>query len=172
MSRQVKIVLPDPAAAQLEELAAAAGEPLATLARRFVREGITAAASDGAVDTHGPLPPQARGTSGRPPWLEPYGGSRAWRAETWGAIVALHGRYPRQLQHLKHGWWTDHSQTETLSALAAWRAEIDDTGQDPREELAFHAQLADYSHALLQEGGGITTAWKPGAPPDEWTDAT
>jgi hypothetical protein len=32
--------------------------------------------------------------------------------------------------------WTDESHTETLCALAIWRAEIDDTGQDPREELA------------------------------------
>jgi hypothetical protein len=87
----------------------------------------------------------------------------------WGAIVALHGRYPRQLGTLKDEWWTDASHTETLCALAVWRAEIDDTGQDPREELSFQAQLLDYSQVLGQEGGGVTKAWKPGAPPDEWT---
>jgi hypothetical protein len=89
----------------------------------------------------------------------------------WGAIVALHGRYPRQLGALKDEWWTDESHTETLCALAVWRAEIDDTAQDPREALAFHAQLADYAHALRQEGGGVTKAWKPGAPPAGWVDS-
>jgi hypothetical protein len=39
---------------------------------------------------------------------------------------------------------------------------------DPGEQIAFHTQLADYSHKLRQEGTGITTAWKPGAPPDDW----
>ena len=86
----------------------------------------------------------------------------------WGQVVALHGRYPRHLAGLMDDWWTDHSHTETLCALAIWRAEIDDTGQDPREELAFQNQLADYSHALRQQGGGVTKAWKPGAPPEEW----
>jgi hypothetical protein len=86
----------------------------------------------------------------------------------WGAIVALHGRYPRQLGTLKDEWWTDEAHTETLCALAIWRAEIDDSGQDPREELAFQAQIADYSNTLRQEGGGVTKAWKPGAPAEEW----
>jgi hypothetical protein len=36
----------------------------------------------------------------------------------WGQVVVLHGRYPRQLQDVKNGWWTDDSQTETLCALA------------------------------------------------------
>jgi hypothetical protein len=82
--------------------------------------------------------------------------------------VALHGRYPHHLETLKDKWWTDDSQTETLCALAMWRAEIDDTGQDPREELAFQNQLADYAQVLRQQGGGVTKAWKPGAPPPEW----
>ncbi len=66
--------------------------------------------------------------SGRPRWLEPYGGDPAWRTEMCGQVVALHRRYPRQLQGVKTGWWTDDSQTETLCALAVWRAEIDDAG--------------------------------------------
>jgi hypothetical protein len=89
--------------------------------------------------------------------------------QTWGAIVALHGRYPAQLATLKDLWWTDDSTTETLSALAAWRAELDDGGQDPREELAFQAQLTDYSQLLRQKSGGVTKTWKPGAPPPQWT---
>jgi hypothetical protein len=39
--------------------------------------------------------------------------------------------------------WTDEFTTETLCALATWRAELDDTGQDPRDELAFKNQLTD-----------------------------
>jgi len=91
-----------------------------------------------------------------------------WRQQMWGQVVALHGRYPLQLQALKDEWWTDESQTETLCALALWRAELDDTGQDPREELAFQNQLVDYTQLLRQQGGGVTKAWKPGAPPAEW----
>ena len=112
----------------------------------------------------------ARGDE-RAPWLEPYGGDGEWRRQMWGAIVALHGRYPRPLANLKDGWWTDEATTETLCALAVWRAELDDAGQDPREELAFQNQLADYSQLLRQEGGGVTKAWKPGAPPPEWAPA-
>ncbi len=100
--------------------------------------------------------------------LEPYGGNPDWRQEMWGAIVALHGRYPRALANLKDEWWTDDAHTETLCALAVWRTEIDDAGADPREELAFQTQLSDYAHALRQEGRGVTKAWSPGAPPGEW----
>jgi hypothetical protein len=45
---------------------------------------------------------------------------------------------------------------------------IDDACRDPREELAFQASLADYSHILRQEGGSVTDGWIPGAPPDGW----
>jgi hypothetical protein len=85
-----------------------------------------------------------------------------------GAIVALHGRYPEQLETLKDKWWSSESTTETLCALAVWRAELDDGCQDPREELAFQTQLADYSQLLRQQGGGVTKTWKPGAAPPEW----
>ena len=87
----------------------------------------------------------------------------------WTQIVAqLHGRYPRQLAHLKHGWWENESHTETLCALACWRAQLDEEGEDPREELAFQAQLADYAQILRAEGGGVSKAWQPSAPPKDW----
>ena len=169
MSRRLQIVLPDPLAAQLQELAAGAGEPLATLARQIVRNEVALAAKSGNVRAPRPVRTVVGKTAGRPRWLEPYGGDPAWRQDMWGAIVALHGRYPRHLQDLKNGWWTDEAQTETLCALAVWRAEIDDTGQDPREELAFHHQLAGYARTLRAQGGSITEAWTPGAPPEQWT---
>ena len=112
--------------------------------------------------------PEGRHAARRPAWLEPYGASRAWRAETWGSIVALHGRYRRALGALKDGWWNDPAQLETLCALASWRAQLDTAGQDPREELTFHDRLADYAQTLKAEAGGIAATWAPGAPPAEW----
>jgi hypothetical protein len=167
MSKRLQIMLPDPLATQLRELAAGAGEPLATVAGQMVRDGVALAAKSGRVRARRPARTVAGKAGGRPRWLQPYGGDPAWRQEMWGAIVALHGRYPRQLENLKDGWWTDDSQTETLRALAVWRAEIDDAGQDPREELAFQHQLDHYAHALRQQGGSITKTWTPGAPPEE-----
>jgi hypothetical protein len=86
----------------------------------------------------------------------------------WGAIVELHGRYPRQLEALKEGWWLDEAHSETLCALAVWRAEIDDAGDDPREELSFQSHLVHYSATLRAQGGGVDAMWVPGAPPREW----
>jgi len=169
MSQRLQIVLPDPVATQLHELAAAAGERTSTLAGLMVRTGVAAAATDGKVRPLRAPPPLVEGKGRlRAPWLEPYGGDPGWRSQMWGEIVALHGRYPRHLATLKDEWWTDESQTETLCALAVWRAELDDSGTDPREELTFQTHLTDYALLLRQEGGGVTKAWKPGAPPDTW----
>jgi hypothetical protein len=68
----------------------------------------------------------------------------------------------------KDKWWTDDSTLETLAALATWRQELDETHQDPRNELAFQTQLNDYAQQLRHQGGGVTKAWKPGALPPEW----
>ena len=170
MSHKYKLTLPGPLAEQLEELAAAAELAPSTLAGQFVASEVTRAATEGKVR---PLRPHRVSTGvaksgARARWLEPYGGDTAWRAEMWGQIVALHGRYPRILAYLKDEWWNEEAHIETLCALAVWRSELDDGGVDPREELAFHTQLTDYAQALRQEGGGVTKAWKPGAPPEEW----
>jgi len=169
MSKKIQVVLPDPIAIQLQELANAADEPQSTLAALILRHGVAQAAKDGMVR---PLRQAAItvGANGeRAHWLEPYGGDADWRQGMWGAIVALHGRYPKALANLKEDWWASEAHTEILCALATWRAELDDTGVDPRDELAFHTQLADYSNTLRAEGGGITTTWAPGPPPDEWS---
>jgi hypothetical protein len=172
MSHRLQVVLPDPVATQLHELAIGAGEAPSTLAGQLVRKGIAEAAGDGKVRPLRPAPVLLRHKGvERARWLEPYGGDGVWKHEMWGAIVALHGRYPRHLEALKEEWWTDEAHTEILCALAAWRAEIDDAGEDPREELAFQAQLADYAQVLRQQGGGVTKAWKPGAPPSEWASS-
>ena len=153
MSQRIQIVLPDPVALQLRELAAGADTPPSTLAAQIVRSGVALAAKDGKVRPLRSAPVLVGGNGGeRAPWLEPYGGDSEWRQQMWGAVVALHGRYPTQLEALKDKWWKDDSQTETLCALAVWRAELDDAGQDPRDELAFQNQLADYSQVLAPAG--------------------
>lgn len=168
MSKRVQVVLADPVAAQLHELADAAGEPVATLAARIVRDGVAHAGASPKRRLARPSPPASGTPAVRPAWLEPYGGDPAWWREMWGAIVALHGRYPRHLEYLKDGWWEDEATAETLCAVAVWRAEIDEHGRDPREELAFHHQLADIAHTLRQQGGGVDKTWGPGAPPERW----
>jgi hypothetical protein len=170
LSRRFQIVLSDPVASQLEELAAGTGEPPSTVAGHFVRGGVAEAAKAGTVRHLRVVPATAAASPrpDRPPWFEPYGGDPDWRRRMWGAIVALHARYPRLLEAIKDGWWTDESHTETLCALAVWRQEIDDAGESPREELAFQRELADYSHTLRQQGGGVARVWKPGAPPTDW----
>ena len=57
--------------------------------------------------------------------------------------MALHGRYPKALEHLKEGWWEDAAHVETLCALVVWRDWIDQAADDPRHELAFQTQLGD-----------------------------
>jgi hypothetical protein len=174
MSRRVQLVLPEPVATQLHELAAGAQEPPATIAAQMLRGAVAEAAAAGRVR---PLrlaePRQVPAASPRPAarsrWLEPYGGDRHWSEEMWTAIVELHGRYPRHLEGLQHGWWLDESHTETLCALAVWRAEIDDADNDPREELAFQSHLAHYAQLLRAQGGGVEAAWVPGALPAEWS---
>jgi hypothetical protein len=84
-------------------------------------------------------------------------------------LVGLRTRYPEVLSALREGWWQNPSHLETLSALAVWRQSIDDGGRDPREELSFQIQLANYGKLLQQQSGGILDRWKPGAPPVEWS---
>ncbi|HEX4466961.1 MAG TPA: hypothetical protein VH025_07225 [Solirubrobacteraceae bacterium] len=149
--------MPAPVAEQLEALAAAADQPPTTLAGQFVRAEVARAAADGQVRPfHESLPRIRAGIAGggRACWLEPYGGDADWRAEMWGQIVALHGRYLKALSWLQEGWWTDAELLEPLCALATWRAEIDDTGVDAREELSFTYQLREFSQDLRKAGGG------------------
>ncbi|MGH2903676.1 MAG: hypothetical protein ACRDK7_08855 [Solirubrobacteraceae bacterium] len=101
MSRRLKITLPEAIAAQLDELAANTGEPAARLAGQMVRDGIAEAAASGQVRARRARPapavlqaPEDDTSDQRAPWLEPYGGDPQWRKWMWGAIVALHGRYP------------------------------------------------------------------------------
>jgi hypothetical protein len=164
------VVLPDPIATQLFALACAVGDPPSTLAGQMVRSGVASAARAGTFSAiRAPPRTTAKAQEQRAPWLAPYGGDHRWSRDMWGAIVALHGRYPGHLEALKDGWWMDEAHAETLCALVLWRAAIDDDGEDPREELAFQAQLGNYAQTLRQQGGGVAKAWTPGAPPPDWS---
>ena len=72
MSNRIKITLPEQIAEQLEELAAAEGEPVARVTARLVRERLSR-------PTVGDPRVLSIESPARPPWLEPYGGSREWR---------------------------------------------------------------------------------------------
>jgi hypothetical protein len=170
MSRKYQITVPGPVAEQLELLAATTEQPPTTLAGQFVRSEVARAAADGRVRPLREPPASTRAvrSGGGARWLEPDGGAPDWRAGMWGQIVALHRRYPKALARLQQGWWTDAELSEPLCALAVWRAEIDNGGVDPREELAFNLQLRELSHVLRQAGGGVTKTWEPGARPDDW----
>jgi hypothetical protein len=170
MTQRLKITLSDTAIAELKRRAERAGEPVARIAAQMVSQlaehnsdADRAAASAPAVVKDDDLDVDRHA-----PWIEPVMGDPARRRRMWGSIVALHGRYPQALAHLKEGWWKNSSHVETLCALVVWRDWIDVAADDPRFELAFQAQLADYGHALHQAGGSLTSAWMPGAPPDEW----
>jgi hypothetical protein len=156
-------------------LAGRAGEPPAKVAAHMIRQAVADAEADGSAGRqrthddarHNDAQPPER--NGRPPWLEPYGGSQEWRGLMWGAIVGLHTRYPEALAPLKEGWWSNATHLETLSALAVWRQWIDDAGDDPREELALQVQLSNCGRSLQQAGGSLKRAWQPGAPSVEWS---
>ena len=168
MSQRRQIVLPDPVDQQLHELAAAADTPPSTLAAQMVQAGVAQAAKDGKVRPLRPTPcSSAREAASARPGLSP----TAATASGAGRCGARSSRCTAATPNSSHaqGQMVDSdATTETLCALAAWRAELDDAGQDPREELAFQTQLADYSQVLRQQGGGVTKAWKPGATPPEW----
>jgi hypothetical protein len=167
LSRRIQIVLPDPSAELLRNRAAEEGVAHSTLAAQLVRERLHSGSPTST--RRAPHGTALSEKNRRPDWLEPYGSSGTWRAETWGTIVALHARYPKALGSLRDGWWENPSHLEMLCALAAWRAQIDSCGHDPREELAFHSHLDDYAQQLRSESGGAMSAWGPGAPPAGWS---
>jgi hypothetical protein len=174
-TRRLKITLPEAVALRLDKLARSAGEPPAKIAADMVRQAIAEAEASGPTQepraqasSERDGAPNAARENRRPPWLEPYGGSREWRGLMWAAIVGLATRYPDALSSLKDGWWQDAIHLETLSALAVWRQSIDDKGGDPREEIAFHIQLNRYGASLREIGVPLGPRWKPGAPPADW----
>lgn len=175
MSRRLQLMLPEPSSAKLDELARQADLHPARMATQLLAGAIARAArtSNGAAACEPVLLSNARPSSSdseRPLWLEPYGGDRHWRARMWASICVLRERFPRSLDVLQEGWWEDEAHLITLSAFAVWREQLDEGGADPREEIVFQTALADYAAALRRQGGGVSGAWEPGAPPSGWCD--
>lgn len=165
MSHKYLIVLRGPAADQLDQLAAATGEPPTTLAAQLVCHGLTQAAGHGKIQATR-QPPIPTGTSAGRAWLQPPGGDEDWQGRMWGSIAAMHARYPKQLRYLQDRWWEDEAETEKLCALTVWRHELDENGSDPRDELAFQTQLKDYARELHEEHRGLADTWNPDNAPD------
>lgn len=172
MSQRLKITLSDAVMAELRDAATRDGVPIARIAaERLSQTAPTDRSND--TDSVSSLPTLIDDDlidDRHAPWIEPVMGDPGWRRRMWGSIAALYGRYPRQLAYLRNGWWKDSSHVEALCALVVWRDWIDLAAEDPRHELAFQAQLTDFSHQLRHEGGSVTTAWKPGAAPPEWLE--
>jgi hypothetical protein len=167
--KRLMIRLPDPAHATLEQRALAAGEPLASTAagllRTVLEDGEVARTRRARLRTRPASSPRAAGTGA--PWITS-DDDPDWHKNTWGAIVALHRRYPRALAKLEHDWWEHPERVEMLAALAVWRANIDASAEDPREELAFHNALQQLAR-LLDQSPGIGRPFKPNTTmPAEW----
>jgi len=69
---------------------------------------------------------------------------------------------------LAEDWWEDEAKVETLCALATWRRRIDESGEDPREELDFHRDLALCRENLGPDGGIGSHGWGRGRPTAKW----
>jgi hypothetical protein len=119
MSRKYQVTAPGPVAEQLEHLAAASEQPPTTVAGQFVRSEVVRAAADGTMRPLRQLPPTtgAVTTGARARWLEPYRGDPDWRADMWGQIVALHGRYPKALAWLQENGGPTRSYSRRCARL-------------------------------------------------------
>ena len=163
MSNRIKITLPEQIAEQLDELAAAEGEPVARVTARMVRERLFPAHQRRPACAVDREPRAAAVKAGRMA-----AAARVAPADVGRDRRPVWPRIPTSCSGLQQGWWNDTSQVETLCALVVWRDSLDDAGGDPREELDFQLNVAEFGRRLSQQGGGVTKAWTPGAPPDEW----
>jgi hypothetical protein len=171
MSR-IQISLSTPTLDQLRAIANSTGEPVARAAARMLMAGL----AGGGSPARARIQPPSTDVDGaadeprRPSWLEPLDEEerRLWLRQTWGDVLALYNRYQGAFENLPEAWWRKSNLLETVCALAAWRLEIDWGGRDPREELAFQFQLADFRETLHRLPGGVASKFRPGAPHDDW----
>ena len=130
----------------LRALAERRGEPPSTTAARLVRACL---AEPGAILDAPPARrrgPAAEDEDKRvPPWLP--------ASRRAGAIEALRDRYPYELRGLPEDLSADRLVAERVAALSAWRDELDTgRGRDPRDELAFTAELTSFARWLEERG--------------------
>ena len=130
----------------LRALAERRSEPPSTTAARLVRACLAEA---GAILD---APPVRR----RGPAVEDDGERTApWlpTSRRADAIEALRDRYPYELRGLPEDLGADRLVAERVAALSVWRDELD-TGRrgDPRDELAFAAELTSLARWLEERG--------------------
>jgi hypothetical protein len=132
---RVNITLDEHTRAELGRRAQAAGEPVAQMAVRFVRDGLLSSQVQNAAEPPaGPVeaqPPTGTASEGLPVWLEPPEKQGLWRRKLWASVCALAERYPDLFARLVADWWSDRALVEILGALAAWRSRLD-AGRAPR----------------------------------------
>ena len=170
MSYRLQVTVPDDLADELERRAEAGGQPASRVAAQLLVLAVNGGTDHRRKTTAPEERDEGRHVVHRPPaWLLPPNrhDRGPWRRELWTAVLALHHRYQDALSNLPTDWWRDPALTEVLGALATWRSVIDVHGSDPREELAFHAQLIAFGQLLDQRpGGGGMFGNSP--PPAEW----
>ena len=172
MSR-VNITLDEHTRAELARRAQAAGEPVAQMAARFVRDGLLSTqAQNGGEPPAGPVeaePPTATASGGPPAWIEPPEKPGPWRRKLWAEVGALAERYPDLFSKLAEDWWTDRALVEMLGALSAWRSRLD-AGElpDPRAEFLFQDRLELLQRRFTQGSDPTAARFDAGSPPSEW----
>ena len=172
MSYRLQVTIADDIADELERRAQMAGQPASRIAATLINLALTTDTSAARDAAPARLVSASRDAGQPPSGIEPMAPDerRAWLSGLWAAVLALCARYPKELQRLEASWWRNRARTEQLAALDAWRLAIDHTGTDPREELAFHAQLADLRYLLEHTPGLGADTFQPGPPPHEWLD--
>jgi hypothetical protein len=103
MTQRLKITLTDAVMDELRSVAAREGVPVS----RIAAERVSQPPSNNEPDRGATLFPTLIAdddfvTDNHAPWI--IVGDEAWRRRMWASIVALYGRYPRALAHLRDGW--------------------------------------------------------------------
>jgi hypothetical protein len=168
---RLNITLDEHTRAELARRAQAAGEPVAQMAARFIRDGLlsTQAQKAGApAPAAAPTPAddQDAELSGSPP---PPQRPEIRRRELWDAVCALAERYPGVFSKLVADWWSDRALVEMLGALSAWRSQLDAaTTIEPRAEFLFHDRLEMLERRFTKASDPTAARFAGGSPPSEW----
>jgi hypothetical protein len=172
MTQRLKITLTDAAMDELRSIAARDGVPVS----RIAAERVSQPPSNNEPDRDTTLlPTQITDddfvTDNHAPWIEPIMGDEAWRRRMWASIVALYGRYPHALATSEMDGGTSHpiSRRSALSLSGATGSTLLLMTHDTSWPSRPSSPITAFSSG--QEGGSVTNAWTPGAPPIEWFSA-
>jgi hypothetical protein len=154
--KRISVRVSDAHAETLQQRAASTGQPMARLAYSLLSTALeenpgTHTRPTTEQASH-PAPRAENETHPSTAWLVPAEDAEGRKA-LWGAVVALHRRYPQALGRLDEDWWQHAERVEILAALTVWRRNRWGC-ESPREELAFHRALAELTTTLEQAPGG------------------